>query len=210
MKALTFALVTSCAATALAQDRTLESNWAGSTDADLGSDVSALDYQTPPLDDPTASVPLPTTPQPVDKPAPTAAPAPPVLQQQQQPTTPPTSPPTPEVPAGQWVFTQQYGWVYAPYAQAYTYVPADTAYAQSYVWRVGLGWAWLASPWVFSMGPRPYWGNYGPRYYAWHARPWFRPPSYHVGPRYSPYHRMGPGPFHARPRGGVFGPRRWR
>ncbi len=212
MRALTFAMVMCCAVTASAQDRTLESNWAGSPDADLGADVSALDAQTPMLDDPSASVPLPTTPQPTDKPTPTAAPTPPAPPQQTQPTPPaaPTTPPTTEVPAGQWVYTQQYGWVYAPYAQAYTYVAPDAAVAQSYVWRVGIGWGWLLSPWIFSIGPRPYWGAYGPRYYAWHARPWFRPHVYPMGPRFSPYHRIGPGPFHARPHGGPFSPRRWR
>ena len=206
MKALAFIVVMGLASSALSQDRTLESNWAGSRDADLGSDVSALDAETPVLDDPSASAPIPTTPQPTDKPAPTMVPAPPVAQPG-----PPATAPTPEVPAGQWVFTQQYGWVYAPYAQAYTYVPADSSTAQMFVWRVGIGWGWLLSPWVFSMGPRPYWGVYGPRYYAWHARPWFRPhPIYPMGPRFAPYQRIGPGPFHARPHGGPFGPRRWR
>ena len=207
MKALTFTIVYCYAGLALAQDRTLESNWGGSRDADLGTDVSALDAATPMFDDPSTSAPIPPTPQPTDNPQPTLVPQPPAPPQQ----TAPTPGLTAEVPQGQWVFTQQYGWVYAPYAQAYTYVPQDAATAQMYVWRSGIGWAWLLSPWVFSAGPRPYWGNYGPRYYAWHARPWFRPhPGYYnAGPRFSPYHRIGPGPFHARPHGGV-GPRRWR
>jgi hypothetical protein len=29
------------------------------------------------------------------------------------------------VPAGQWVYTQQYGWVWMPYGDAYSYVPPD-------------------------------------------------------------------------------------
>ena len=208
MKTLAFTVTMACASSVLAQDRTLESNWAGSRDADLGSEVSALDADTPVLDDPSVSAPIPTTPPPVEKPAPTPVPAPPAPRDQAGPE---ASAVAPEVPAGQWVYTHQYGWVYAPYAQAYTYVPPDASTAQMFVWRVGVGWAWLLSPWVFSLGPRPYWGAYGPRYFAWHARPWFRP---HVvqpaGPRFAPYRRIGPGPFHARPHGGPLGPRRWR
>jgi hypothetical protein len=91
------------------------------------------------------------------------------------------------VPAnGQWVFTQQYGWVYAPYDQTYTYVTDDVSAASMYAYRPTIGWAWIASPWVISVGPRPYWGTWGPYRYAYYSHPWFR-----VRPHYGSVHYYG-------------------
>jgi len=67
--------------------------------------------------------------------------------------------------SGQWVYTDQYGWVWIPYAREYTYV-ASEGYPYSYVYYPSYGWMWLYSPWVFGWGPGPYWGIYGPGYYA--------------------------------------------
>ena len=36
------------------------------------------------------------------------------------------------------------------------------------------GWRWVVAPWVYGYGPAPYWGVWGPRYFAWYAHPWFR------------------------------------
>ncbi|MBC7794239.1 MAG: hypothetical protein H7Z43_11075 [Clostridia bacterium] len=109
---------------------------------------------------------------------------------------------------GQWVFTQQYGWVYAPYDRSYTYVTDDVSAASMYVYRPVTGWSWLVAPWVISVGPRPYWGNYGPYRYSYYAHPWFRArlhrgsvhyygrPNYnnHAGPlRHSPHDYRGGG-----------------
>src|SRR6266545_478148 len=54
------------------------------------------------------------------------------------------------VPPGQWVYTQQYGWVWMPYASTYTYAPPDgygTPY--EYVYYPAYGWAWVVAPWVW-------------------------------------------------------------
>src|SRR5262245_9047257 len=65
-----------------------------------------------------ASDPFDAPPPPLPPPAPAVAAAPvaPVVVAQ-----PPAAAPI----DGQWVYTEQYGWVWMPYAQAYTYVPAD-------------------------------------------------------------------------------------
>ena len=85
-------------------------------------------------------------------------------------------PQAPGSAAGQWTYTSQYGWVWLPYGQRYTYVDTAGELAFSYAYYPASGWMWLASPWVLGFGPRPYWGTYGYNHFAWHARPWF-----HVG-----------------------------
>jgi hypothetical protein len=73
---------------------------------------------------------------------------------------------------GQWVYTSQYGWVWMPYDQVYTHVSDDREPAM-YIYGPTLGWRWVAAPWVFSVGPEPYWGARGRAHFAWHSRPWF-------------------------------------
>src|SRR5262249_34065756 len=74
------------------------------------------------------------------------------------------------MPDGQWVMTSQYGWVYMPYAQPYTYVPrTGTPYA--YVFRRPFGWQWVAAEWVYGEGPAPRWGTRGVDRYVWHSHP---------------------------------------
>lgn len=67
-----------------------------------------------------------------------------------------------------------------PYAEPYTYVPADSGVAYMYVYYPAAGWAWVYAPWVLGIGPGAYWGPHGRAYFAWYTRPWFRP--YHRGP----------------------------
>jgi hypothetical protein len=81
---------------------------------------------------------------------------------------PPAAPPA----AGQWVYTQQYGWVWMPYGQSYTYVPAE-GNPFMFVYGPTLGWRWVTAPWVFDYGPTPYWGVRGRAHFAWYSRPWF-------------------------------------
>ena len=89
--------------------------------------------------------------------APSAAPAqlppappeqlpPPPQQQVQQ-----AEPEAAQAPAtGQWVYTQQYGWVWMPYGDQYTYAPTQAGtYPQEYIYSPSYGWEWLAAPWVF-------------------------------------------------------------
>jgi hypothetical protein len=95
--------------------------------------------------------------------------------------------PAAEMPSGQWAFTSQYGWVWMPYAQAYTYVP-EIGDPYMYVFYPSFGWRWVVAPWVFGWGPLPYWGNWGVTRFAWHAHPWFHAREYrghYQSPRWS-------------------------
>lgn len=144
---------------------------------------------------------------------PAAPPAPPSLSDnppppQAEPAPAPTVPgpapaPTPNGPPpaqGQWVNTNQYGWIWVPYAKPYTYVDPAGELAFTYAYYPAFGWRWLASPWVLGWGPAPYWGRWGVGYYAWHAHPWF-----HVGV-YRPVVWSHYGRFYGRPAVGP-GPR---
>ncbi len=101
---------------------------------------------------------------------PAAAPAP---QQDAQP-----GPAVASAPPGQWVYTQQYGWVWMPYADAYTYAPPD-GYGEPYmyVFYPTHGWTWVVAPWVWGWGPWPYFGPWGSFRFAWYGHGWWRYPS---------------------------------
>ena len=96
-----------------------------------------------------AQAPLqPPAPAPKETPPPpaTQAPPPPHAQPIEPPAAEnaPRSPaPAPAPPAGQWVYTRQYGWLWMPYEQAYTYVVPDAALAYMFVYypnlRLALG-----------------------------------------------------------------------
>lgn len=94
------------------------------------------------------------------------------------------------IPDGQWVFTSQYGWVWMPYGAAYTYLPAaPDAVPSMYVYTPVFGWRWVAAPWVWGLGPRP-WFALAPRHFAWYGHPWlghawyeFRVRDWHAGAR---------------------------
>ena len=113
--------------------------------------------------------PAPQTEQPQELPPapPAEAPAAP------QPEATPYQAPAPQVqaqavPPGQWVYTQQYGWIWMPYAETYTQAPASgygTPYAYVYypAWSC---WTWIAAPWVWGVGPWPFFGAWGPVHYA--------------------------------------------
>jgi len=72
-------------------------------------------------------------------------------------------------PAGQWVYTNQYGWVWMPYGPQYvdegTY-GAATPY--QFVYTVRLGWTWCAAPWLWGWGPYPWFGRLGPSRFGWY------------------------------------------
>ena len=71
--------------------------------------------------------------------------------------------PQPQASSGQWVYTEQYGWVWMPYGNQYTY--EGTAYGSepyAYVYYPTYGWTWLAAPWVWGWGAYPYFGGVGP------------------------------------------------
>jgi hypothetical protein len=83
----------------------------------------------------------------------------------------PASPPATAAPqqTGQWVYTNQYGWVWMPYGQQY--VDEGTSGASSpyqYVYCVGVGWSWVAAPWLWGWGAYPYFGVWGPSHFSWY------------------------------------------
>jgi hypothetical protein len=89
----------------------------------------------------------------------------------------PAPPATQAATAGQWVYTEQYGWIWMPYGTQYTYEGGSDNVAQpySYAYYPAYGWMWLAAPWVWGWGGYPYFGVVGP----WHY-PWYRG-LYHAG-----------------------------
>jgi hypothetical protein len=83
------------------------------------------------------------------------------------------------VPPGQWIYTQQYGWIWTPYAQSFTYAPPDgVGEPLMYVYYPAFGWRWVVAPWVWGIGPWPYFGVRGPRLFAWYRLGWWRTPAH--------------------------------
>jgi len=79
-----------------------------------------------------------------------------------------------ESPPGQWVSTAQYGWVWLPFNSAYTYAPVDSGGdPYTYAYYPGYGWQWMASPWMFGIGPQPWFGSYGYAHYGWYGHGWY-------------------------------------
>lgn len=116
--------------------------------------------RVPPAESQSQETPRPATPAPKDAPPP-----PPALRPD-----PPASVPAPREKSdagGQWVHTEQYGWVWMPYGNGFTHVPPEGGTPSMYVYYPESGWCWVVAPWLWGWGPRPYFGIYGPRYYAW-------------------------------------------
>ncbi len=109
------------------------------------------------------------------------------------PQTPWPSPAEAQAPAsqpapGQWVYTDQYGWIYMPYGSGYTYAPADGGGEPSmYVYGTTGGWRWVVAPWLWGWGPVPYFGVHGGSHFAWYGHGWgpgwrgFRPAPFRNG-----------------------------
>lgn len=100
-----------------------------------------------------------------------------------------------QAPPGQWIYTQQYGWVWMPYADDYTYVPPD-GYGEpyAYVYYPAFGWTWITAPWVWGFGPWPYFGAHGPVFFAWYRHGWWRSPwRWHFAPSFA-FHGVRPVP----------------
>lgn len=131
-----------------------------------------------PAADPNPPAPPPPAPEAMPADAPPAQPPPPPMAQPPPPAPAPSAAPQPQPvagPAGQWVYTNQYGWIWIPYAQEYTYIPGDLqVFPDQYVYYPAYGWRWVVAPWVYGYGPAPYWGTLGPRSFVWYSRPWFR------------------------------------
>lgn len=138
-----------------------------------------------------AQAPNQSQPAPQTQPAPTAQPAPAPPQ--------PTSYPPAGLPAGQWLYTSQYGWIWMPYGTQYTYEPPQAeAGPYAYVYGPSLGWTWVAAPWVWGWGAAPYFGVYGGVHYPWYGRAvygWQHPGYGHAyyGHAYDGHPYYGPG-----------------
>jgi hypothetical protein len=114
----------------------------------------------------------PTAPPDLQPPAPPAQPpAPPVQSQAQaQPQIQQSAAVAPESQSGQWVYTSEYGWIWMPYGNQYTYEGTTSdPYPYSYVYYPSYGWTWLAAPWVWGWGAYPYFGLRGPMGFGWYV-----------------------------------------
>jgi len=127
-------------AAADAQDRTPE-----------GSSAQALQQTTQAPEEP-------PTPPPSTRPGPPPEPPPPPRPESRQDKPSDT---------GQWVYTEQYGWVWMPYGDRYTHQPPDGGTPSMYVYYPEAGWCWVVAPWLWGWGPSPYFGVFGPRFYGW-------------------------------------------
>jgi hypothetical protein len=107
----------------------------------------------------------------------------------QAPSQEPTSP-SPSA-SGAWVYTDQYGWVWAPCGDQYVdYLGDDTldgASAYEYVFLPSSGWTWLTAPWALGLGTYPYFGSARPESFGWYralgvaSNGWGRYPSERLG-----------------------------
>jgi hypothetical protein len=144
----------------------------------LGPALATAQVETAPSAPPPQYLP-PQAPQTVAPPSPQEIPPAPQLAEPPQSYSYDVAPPDevaqpPAVAApdasGQWVFTGQYGWVWRPYGAGYTYLPAGGAYPDMYVYWPSYGWRWVVAPWVWGVGPRPFFGRFGFAHYAWYGR----------------------------------------
>ncbi len=70
---------------------------------------------------------------------------------------------------GQWVYTDQYGWLWMPYGNQYVDEgSSDGEEPYAYAYDPDDGWGWLAAPWVWGWGPYPYFGALGPGRFGWY------------------------------------------
>jgi hypothetical protein len=140
-----------------------------------------------------------------------APPAPPF----ETPAPPPPQEQAPSsLPAGQWVYTQQYGWIWMAYSDDYTHVPSD-GYGEPYAYAYYplYGWTWLAAPWVWGFGPWPTFGLYGPARFGWYGHGWWRDPArWHYAPSRGGYYGGRPAPpaYRGSPGRGSFRPAPYR
>ena len=79
---------------------------------------------------------------------------------------PPVAPSAAAPWAGQWVYTSQYGWVWMPYGSGYTVATAGDE-PEMYLYAPAFGWRWVVAPWVWGLGPRPYFGVFGWARFGW-------------------------------------------
>jgi len=113
------------------------------------------------------SLPSPQPP----SPAPPAPPPPPPAELPPPPPAAPDAAPEgeAEAPPGEWVYTDQYEWVWMPYGRDYAFVPKDGVggVPDMYLYYPVVGWCWVIAPWIWGLGPMPRFGAHGPRFAWW-------------------------------------------
>ena len=124
---------------------------------------------------------------------------------EEEPLPPPNVQVAPASPTGQWVYTSQYGWVWMPYGAAYTYLPA-AAYPDMYLYFPAYGWRWVVAPWVWGVGPRPWFGVYGWARYPWYGHGFGRWYGFRYGPVWTARGWGHPGWYRPAPHPGFAGP----
>jgi hypothetical protein len=149
----------------------------------------------------------PVPPRPPDQPAPTQVPSA-EAQAAQVPAATATAA-APPAPAGQWVYTAQYGWVWMPYSNSFVYAPAGIATPYMYVYGPAFGWAWVGAPWVWGYGPGVFFGvGVSATFFPWYGHYFYAHRFGFVGARFGAFGpRLWNGTLPAAPRGFVGAPR---
>ena len=121
------------------------------------------------------------------------------------------------VPSGQWVFTSQYGWIWMPHGNSFTFLPTNGSTPNMFVFFPAVGWSWVIAPWVWGWGPMPWFGFAGWNRFAWwgsgfgtwhgFARP-FAHAGWHGGGYFHGGRWNGVGPGYRPPGGGGHAPPR--
>lgn len=63
-----------------------------------------------------------------------------------------------------------------PHGDEYIYTPVnENGEPYEYIYYPSRGWMWVAAPWIWGVGPLPFFGRFGP----WHFH-WYRGPAYHM------------------------------
>jgi hypothetical protein len=79
---------------------------------------------------------------------------------------------------GEWFYTTQQGWLWMPHSSAYYHVPTSgRGRPYAYAYHQQRGWAWVEAPWIWGIGPWPYFGRYGATRFAWYTAGYWRTPS---------------------------------
>jgi hypothetical protein len=89
---------------------------------------------------------------------------------------------------GQWVYTDQNGWLWMPYGSQYVSEgSSDGEDPSAYVYDPSQGWTWMDAPWVWGWGTYPYFGTLGPGRFGWYRG------LLHAGYGWGSYRGGGPG-----------------
>jgi hypothetical protein len=120
--------------------------------------VQAAQADTPAPNGGDAVQPVSPTPTQPPPPAPRQIPAPPLAS---------ADPPAQPAATGQWVYTDQYGWVWMPYGDRYVHVVPGDDPPDMYLYDPPYGWCWVSAPWIWGCGPLPFFGGLGWGRFGW-------------------------------------------